>query len=321
MENDFNVTILAAGQSKRMKSRTNKVLHDLIGKPVIAHVVDTVRSLNPRRIFLVVSPDLDDIRTAVQGRDVRFVVQDEPLGTGDATLRVTSELKDPKGDMMVLPGDAPLLRPATAVAAMKFHRRNRSSATVITADHPNPGSYGRIVRLEHDELARIVEAKDATKAERAIPEINSGMYVFDARLLFESLPKVGRDNRQREQYLTDVIEILKRAGEPVHAFRIDDVQEILGINTRQELAQANQVLSDRLKKTWMERGVTFVDPALVYVEHGVKIGRDTVLFPFVSLLGRTSIGRGAVIGPNVSLTDARVGDGERVTCSKGVNHE
>jgi bifunctional UDP-N-acetylglucosamine pyrophosphorylase/glucosamine-1-phosphate N-acetyltransferase len=311
-ERDLYAAVLAAGKSTRMKSRTNKVLHDLLGKPVLAHALDTVWSLGPKKMFVVISPSTKEVEKTFRGKGVRFVVQDDPRGTGDAAMRLNAFFKRLSGDLVILPGDAPLLRRETARGALRFHRKHGAKATVITADHPKPGSYGRIVRSKEDELERIVEAKDADTKQKALREINSAMYIFDVDRLFSSLPKVRSDNKQKEYYLTDVIEILRAEGDRVLAFKIDDWQEIMGINTREELARAHRILGDQLKRKWMDSGVTFVNPDTVHLEHNVKIGADTVIYPFVSLLGKTVIGKNVIIGPGLVLKNVRIKDGEHI---------
>lgn len=307
----FYVAVLAAGKSKRMNSKKSKVLHKLCGKPILFYPLNVALNLEPDAIFLVIGgPHAEEVRKAASHIEgISFVLQNEPLGTGDAVMRIESHLKDKDADIMVLPGDAPLLSTETARELAEFHRDRGAIATVLTAEHPKPRGYGRIVRSIGDRILMIVEEADAFPEEKEIKEVNSGVYIFDALSLYEWLPDVRPDNKQGEYYLTDVIEILQRRVGGVYAHKIEDWREIIGVNTRYDLAMAEAILEERIKRKFMDNGVTFLRPETVYIEYDVEIGKDTVIYPFVSLLGKTRIGEECEIGPNVVLEDADIPSG------------
>lgn len=306
------VIILAAGRSKRINSKKSKLLLPLCGKELLAYPTEAALSLSPEKLILVVGgPYKDCIIKNFSRYNLVFVEQPEPRGTGDAVKRAESVIpKD--ADVLVMPGDAPLIKRDTLKAILEFHREKKSVATVLTAEVPNPTGYGRIIRSKGDRILMIVEEKDAFPEERAIKEVNSGIYVFESEKLFGALSDIRPDNKQGEYYLTDVIEILQRREKRVYAFKIDNFREIIGVNTREQFSEAAMYMQEEIKKYWLSKGVTFIDPRLVYIESDVKIGQDAVIYPFVSLLGKTSIGQDAIIGPNRVLKDAEVKDGERL---------
>ncbi len=306
------VVILAAGRSKRINSKKSKLLLPLCGKELLAYPTEAALSLKPEKVILVVGgPHKDCIMKNFSRYNPVFVEQPEPLGTGDAVRKAEGHIPN-DADVLVMPGDAPLIKAATLKSLVEFHREKKAVATVLTVDHPNPTGYGRIVRSKGDRILMIVEEKDAFPEERAIKEINSGIYVFEAGKLFEALRDIRPDNRQKEYYLTDVIEILQRREKRVYAFKIDNYREITGVNTREQFSEAVIYMQEEIKKYWLSQGVTFIDPRLVYIESDVEIGKDAVIYPFVSLLGKTKVGQDAVIGPNRILKDMEVPDGEEL---------
>ncbi len=309
---DLYVVILAAGKSKRINSKKSKLLLPLCGKALLAYPTEAALSLSPEKVILVVGgPHKESIIDHFSKYNVAFVEQPEPLGTGDAVKKTESVI--PKNaTVLVMPGDAPLIKKATLKKLVEFHINKKAVATLLTVDHPNPEGYGRIVRSKEDRILMIVEEKDAFPEEKAIREINSGIYVFEAEKLFEALKDIRPDNRQKEYYLTDVIEILQRREKRVYAFKIEDYREITGVNTREQFSEAAIYMQEEIKKYWLNKGVTFIDPRLVYIESDVVIGKDAVIYPFVSLLGKTRIGEEAVIGPNRVLKDVEVNNGEEL---------
>jgi len=314
----FYVAILAAGKSKRMNSKKSKVLHKLCGKPLLFYPLKIAMSLKPQKIFVVVGgPNSEEVRKVFSDFPVDFVEQSEPLGTGDAVMKMEEFFRDKEADLMVIPGDAPLLIEETVKDLLSFHKERGAIATVLTAEHPNPTGYGRIVRSVGDRILMIVEEVDAFPEEKEIKEINAGVYVFDTPSLFEWLPDIRADNRQGEYYLTDVIEILQRRVGNVYAHKISDWHQVIGVNTRRDLAFAEKILEDRIKSYWIDNGVTFVRPDSVYIEFEVEIGKDTVIYPFVSLMGKTRIGEECEIGPNIVLKDVEIPDR---TIVRGGNH-
>lgn len=306
---NLRVLILAAGKSTRMKSKYAKVLHRAGGRTLLDHVLAAARHVSAQ-IFVVVGHSADQVRSSVS--DVTFVEQKEQLGTGHAALVSREHFAGYDGDVLVMPGDVPLITASTVEAFIRFHRDGGYIASVLTADLDNPHGYGRIVRRGADELGSIVEHRDATPEILAIREINSGIYVFKASALFESLSKVRNENAQREYYLTDVIEILAGQKEKVGAFKVGSAEEVLGINTRQELSTVDRVLRRRTCDALMASGVTIMDPATTYIDADVTIGADTVIYPSVQLYGKTSIGEDCVVHSFTRVTGSRIGSGTTV---------
>ncbi len=303
------VVVLAAGEGKRMRSQLPKVLHELGGKPLLAHVLDTVRRLKPAKTVVVVGKGADRALAAIAAKE-SMVVQEPRLGTGHAVLQARAALKGFTGDVLVLCGDVPLLRIATLTKLRALHHRDGARATVLSMVVEEPGAYGRIVRDGRGGV-RIVEHADASADERRIDEVNTGTYCFDAAFLFASLGKLGRTNAQREYYLTDLIALAAEDG-AARCHRLEDADEGLGINSRLDLACAEAALQQRLIAEWMDRGVTFLDPASVYLGPDVKLGADTIVGPSVVLLGRTAIGEGARLDGASRLADTTVGRGTHV---------
>ena len=301
----LRILILAAGKSARMKSKYAKVLHRAGGRTLIEHVLRTARGLSPD-ISVVVGHSADQVKTAVS--NVKFVDQKEQLGTGHAVLAARDNFSGYSGDVLVMPGDAPLIGTATLEAFIKFHREGGFRASVLTADADNPYGYGRIIRRNDHEVDSIVEHRDATPEILAIPEINSGIYVFTAPALFEALTGIRNDNSQREYYLTDVIGILAAQNEKVGAFKAQSAEEILGINTRQELAAVDQVIRRKKCESLMAEGVTIVDPATTYIDVDVEIGPDSVIYPSVQIYGPTVIGEDATIHSFSRISNSKIGN-------------
>jgi len=319
---DLYVVILAAGKAKRMNSQRSKVLHEVAGKPLLYFPLRVAKSLNPTKVFVVIGgPYMEQVREFLKNEDVTIVVQEEPRGTGDAVKRVRDFVDNHDSDIFVLPGDAPLLTEKTAHELMEFHRSRGAYATVLTAEMPDPTGYGRIIRSVGDRILMIVEEADAFPEEKAIKEVNSGMYFFYTSALFQYIDELRPDNKQGEYYLTDIIEILQRRMGNVFAYKIDRWEEILGVNTREQLGLVNRIMLKRIVRNMLENGVSMVDPEKVYIEAEVKIGRDVVIYPFVSLLGKTEIGDNSIIGPGVVLKDAVIPPNSRVFSESSVKIE
>jgi bifunctional UDP-N-acetylglucosamine pyrophosphorylase/glucosamine-1-phosphate N-acetyltransferase len=311
------VIVLAAGESKRFKSKTPKVLHDLCGRPLIAPILDAVGALQPKETVLVVGRNADQVReaaTKISKQPFITAKQEKQLGTADAARAGDEALADFRGDVLLLYGDTPLVTAKTLRALIAHHRTQKATATVLSALLDDPTGYGRIVRDKH-EVAAIVEQADATDQQRKINEINVGIYVFDRAALRSALTKVERSNKQKELYLTDVIAILKDKGEKVLAKTAPDPNEILGINDRAQLAAVAKILRRRTNAALMANGVTIVDPDLTYIDPTVKVGADTVIHPPTFLHGDTQIGEGCEIGPGARITNSRIDDGARVLFS------
>ncbi len=244
---DVAAIILAAGVGKRMQSDLAKVLHPALGRPMLDHVIDAVRGAGVGRILVIVGHQAERVRAAMAGRGVEFALQSEQLGTGHAVRQAEPLLADHTGDVIVLCGDTPALRSQTLDALYSTHLRTGASATVLTAELDDPTGYGRVIRGEADAVERIVEHKDATPEERRVREINSGLFAFRTRDLFEALAQVRPDNAQGEYYLTDTLEILRRTGRRVSAYRCPDPREVLGVNTPEQLAQVERFLAENVR--------------------------------------------------------------------------
>jgi bifunctional UDP-N-acetylglucosamine pyrophosphorylase / glucosamine-1-phosphate N-acetyltransferase len=310
---NITIVVLAAGLGTRMKSRKAKVLHQAGGLTLIEHVAATAAAVAPpERIAVVVGHQAELVEAALGGRGIRFVVQRQQLGTGDAVKACRELLEAAGGEVAILLGDCPLLSPATVERLVSAQRGSNAAATVITTVLEDPSGYGRIVRAGDGSVAAIVEHKAATAAERAIREINSGIYCFRGDLLWRHLDEIGTGNPAGEYYLTDIVEIFRRHGHTVAPLLIEDPSELLGINTRAELAQVDSMLRARKVRQVMLDGVTVEKPETVTIDAGVEIGCDTVIEPFARILGRTTIGEECRIGACSIVRDSELAGGVEV---------
>ncbi|MFG2285983.1 bifunctional UDP-N-acetylglucosamine diphosphorylase/glucosamine-1-phosphate N-acetyltransferase GlmU [Streptomyces sp. NPDC048595] len=314
------VVVLAAGEGTRMKSATPKVLHALCGRSLVGHVVAASRELDPQNLVVVVGHAREQVQAHLAGidPDVRTAVQHEQNGTGHAVRTALEELSGSgvtlDGTVIVVCGDTPLLTGETLRRLGETHAADKNAVTVLSAEVPDATGYGRIVRdADTGAVTAIVEHKDASDAQRAIREINSGVFAFDARLLVDALGKVRTDNSQGEEYLTDVLGIVREAGHRVGAAVAGDHREILGINNRVQLAEARRLLNERLLERAMLAGVTVVDPASTFIDVSVVFEQDATVHPGTQLLGATSVASGAEVGPHSRLTDTAVGAGAVVS--------
>jgi bifunctional UDP-N-acetylglucosamine pyrophosphorylase/glucosamine-1-phosphate N-acetyltransferase len=306
-----HVVVLAAGKGTRMKSSLPKVLHKVNGRPMLSHVLATARSVDPASVTIVLGHMADTVRAAYQGdASVKFVVQEPQLGTGHALLQALAELGEATGDILLLYGDVPFLSAATVAELLARHRREQSAATVLTAEVDQPFGYGRIVRQD-GAIVRIVEERDATAAERALKEINAGIYALALEPLSEAMAALAPQNAQGEYYLPDLIGIYRRRSLGVSTLTVRSADEIRGINGRRELAEVSRLVRNAKNEELLAAGVTLIDPATTYVEADVEVGADTVIHPNVYLEGRTVIGGACEIHAGTRLVNATVGD--RVT--------
>ncbi len=304
-----HVLILAAGKGTRMKSAVPKVLHHAAGAPMIEYVLSTAAALGAATRTIVVGHEADRVRAALAAHgDLRFVLQAPQLGTAHAVIQAEPLFSGAKGTLVLLSGDVPLLAAETLRALLECHEKAGAAATVLTAVVDRPFGYGRVVR-DGPEVARIVEQRDASESERAIREINSGIYAFDLEPLFPALHQVASDNAQREYYLPDLVAIYRQAGRRVAALAVGQPDEILGINTRAELAAVSARLWDARRAALMAAGVTLEDPATTYVDRDVVVGPDSVIRPGVTLQGRTRIGAGSTIHSGVRIVNSELADG------------
>lgn len=304
---DLVTVILAAGKGTRMKSKLPKVLHKAAGKPMLQHVLDAAKGAGAKRNIVVVGFGGEQVKEAM-GDQAEFVVQAEQLGTGHAVRQAEPLLKDEQGTVVVLCGDTPLVTSDLIAKLYEGHKAAGAKATVLTAIMPDATGYGRIIRTAEGDVARIVEQKDATEAERKVKEVNSGIYCFECQDLFAALEKVGCDNAQGEYYLPDVLGILREQGEKIWAVAADDYESTLGINSRVQLAGAEKILRRRKNIELMDKGVTLMDPDSTFVDADVEVGADTVIYPFTWLEGKTVVGEGCEIGPNSRFNNAQIGD-------------
>ena len=307
---DIHVVVLAAGKGTRMKSARPKVLHGAAGLPLIDHVLRAASALSPRSTVIIIGHQAEQLKDALQSRTgLSFAVQEPQLGTGHALLQAEPHLKGASGTLVLLSGDVPLLRAASLAALVRTHEERGAAATVLTAVVPSPAGYGRIVRDGAGRIAAIVEHKDASPAEREIGEINSGVYAFDMGPLFAALREIGSSNAQGEYYLPDLVRIYRDRGLTVETVTLEDSREILGVNSRKELAEVAAILRAEKNEALMASGVTIVDPATTYIAPDVTVGADTVIHPGVHLEGRTQIGSGCEIHSGVRIVDSAVDDG------------
>ena len=307
--NELCTVILAAGQGTRMRSRVPKALHRIAGLPMIAYVLEACRSLEPKRTLVVVGYEAERVREALGGEAIEFVLQQEQRGTGHALLLTGHALSGFAGDLLVLSGDTPLLTPTTLEGLIEAHRRAQAEATILTAEVPQPTDYGRVVRDERGELLRIVEELEATPQEREIHEINAAVYCFAAGPLMKALRALRPSAVKGELYLPDVIALLRERRGRVQAYRAADPEEVLGVNTRAELAEVHRLLWRKTAARLLAEGITLLDPESAYVGPLVSVGPDSILYPGVTLEGRTAIGEGTTIHSGCRIRDAKIGNG------------
>ena len=323
-ERPLSAVVLAAGHGTRMRSARPKPLHRLCGRPMILHVLDALSELPVTRVVVVVGHRAEWVtKTLIEhappGMAIEFVEQVEQRGTGDAMSVALTGLPDEEdgddGDVVVLPGDTPLLRPGTLARLVRAHRAADDAATLLTAVLDDPTGYGRVVRGRDDAVARVVEEADATDAEREVGEVNTSMYCFKRSVLAPSLRRLSPSNAQGEYYLTDVVSVLYEAGHRVGSVVVEDTMEVAGVNDRAQLAVAEAELRDRINERWMRRGVTMWDPQTTYIDTEVTLATDVVLLPGVILQGACVIGEHAEIGPDTRLVDTVVGEGAVIASS------
>lgn len=308
------VIVLAAGEGTRMKSRTSKVLHELCGRSMLGHVLAAARELEPERLVVVVGHRREQVAAhlAAAGPDAETAVQEPRNGTGHAVRLALEQTGALDGTVVVTNGDVPLLRGETLRALVRTHEEEGNAATVLTTEMPDATGYGRMVRAADGAVEAIVEHKDATAEQLAINEINVGMYAFDGALLADALKRVTTDNAKGEEYLTDVVAIVRADGHRAGAHLASDWVETQGVNDKVQLAQARRQLNDRILEAHMRAGVTVIDPATTWVDVDVTADPDAEIHPGTQLHGRTHLAEGARVGPNCTLTDTTVGEGASV---------
>ena len=296
-----------------MKSSTSKVLHEIFHKPLVYYPIEAARYAGAQEVCLVVGHKSEEVMKTF-GDTVKYALQAERLGTGHAVMQAMDFIRD-DGEILVLYGDTPLITAQTIEKMLAFHRKKKNAVTVLSALVDDPTGYGRIVRDESKHFVKIVEQKDATDEEKRITEINGGMYVFEAKHLKSALSKITNNNKQQEYYLTDTIEILLHEGYNVDAIAIMNPDDILGVNSREQLAQATAIMKQRINRKHMDNGVTLIDPHYTYIDPEVEIGQDTVIEPGCIIEGNTSIGENCIIGYNTKIRNCTVGNSVAIESS------
>lgn len=304
--------ILAAGKGTRMKSDLPKVIHKVNGIPMVKKIMDVLKEIGVENNILILGHKKELVLAEVG--EVEYVVQEEQLGTGHAIIMAKDKLKDYDGDVMVLCGDTPLLTSQTLQQLYNQHKTSNSVTTILTSIYENPFGYGRIVK-DGEKVLGIVEEKEANEEIKRIKEVNAGVYCFNSKELFLALDKIDNNNDKGEYYLTDVIGIQVKESKKVESFILEDNIEILGVNSKVELAQAEEVLRERKNRKLMEEGVTLIDPKNTYIEEYVMIGKDTTIYPGVLIQGATEIGENCEILGSSRIIDCKIGNDVRVESS------
>lgn len=305
--------VLAAGEGKRLRSHLPKVLHRAAGRPLIGHVLAALAPLELDQLIVVTSPRAD-IEETLRDAGAIFVQQDPPRGTGDALKVALAAVEARDGHVLVAPGDTPLITPEALEMLWAEHLDSAAAATMLTATVGDPSGYGRVIRDSEGNVEKIVEHRDASPEELELDEINGGFYIFELHGLEQLLGKIDSENSQGEYYLTDVIALLRSSGRTVRAVLVDEDQ-LAGVNSRTQLAEASALLYRRAAQHWMNEGVTIVDPSVTYIDSTVTIERDATIYPFTFLEGGTTVAAGAEVGPQVRIIDSSVGPGARVSFS------
>jgi bifunctional UDP-N-acetylglucosamine pyrophosphorylase/glucosamine-1-phosphate N-acetyltransferase len=305
----LHTIILAAGIGKRMKSKQVKVLHDLMGKPIIEWVIDQAKSISKESITIVYGKKGKKLKDKFPG--IQYALQEEPTGTGAAVAVALKKIKEKKGTVVILSGDIPLIRKKSLAKLLDFHKKNALDVTIMTFCPKDPEGYGRIIRSQN-EITKIIEERDASKQQKKIGEVNGGIYVFSIYHLRNAIKKLNTDNAQGEYYLTDVVAIIRENGGKIGGFKTENPLELKGINTRKNLSEAIQILRDRKIESLQKEGVTIMLPETVYIEPNVKVGQDTIIYPNTVLLGNTIIGSDCILEPFVYLIDKKIPSGTTI---------
>lgn len=304
--------ILAAGKGTRMESTYPKVVHKVCGKEMVNHVIDTSKSAGVDETIVILGHGIDAVKEVLSD-DVKIAIQEEQLGTAHAVMMANDYIDD-ADTVVVLCGDTPLISEETLVEFFKHHDQNNNAVTVLTTKVDDPTGYGRVIRDSSNEFMKIVEQKDASEQEKSVREINSGIYCFNGAFLKDSLQYVGNNNAQGEYYLPDTIEIIRNMGGRADAYLGATIEELMGVNSRVQLSDAERIMRRRINEQHMINGVTIIDTDSTYIDAGVDIGADTVILPGCMISGKTVIGSNCVIGPQTGISDSTIGD--RTTVKK-----
>lgn len=311
---DFLTIILAAGKGTRMKSDKIKILHQIAGKTIIKHVISTLAGLNSK-VINVIGHQRDKVQAELaelEGIDLNYVVQAEQLGTGHAVKQAENFIANYSGPVLILNGDTPLLRKESIMELIKTHRENNSDLTVMSAFFEKADGYGRILKDEQGKLKAVVEEKDADQKTKKIKEINSGVYCLDSELLLDFFNDMDNNNAQNEYYLTDIIKFAVKKNKNLNTYTISDSNEIIGINTRKQQAEAEKILRKRIVEKHLNNGVTIIDPETTFIDQEVEIKKDVIIYPFNYIEGKSEIAEGTIINPNCSLKDAKIGQNVKI---------
>ncbi|MFH1873839.1 MAG: bifunctional UDP-N-acetylglucosamine diphosphorylase/glucosamine-1-phosphate N-acetyltransferase GlmU [Pseudomonadota bacterium] len=303
---NLGVVILAAGQSKRLKSKISKVRHELAGRPVVSYPIEIAKKLTKDQIYVVISPGQSELENIIQSLEAKVAIQEKPLGTAHAVMQTEKQLSSFSGHILILCGDVPLIRLETLQVLVNKTIKNKSSCGVLTFAIPEPGHYGRIVRNGEGKIIKIVEAKDASPEELETKEVNSGIYCVEKDWLFETLKNIKADNHQKEFYLTDIIEIAIQQNRHPLAILADDPHELLGINSRADLAQVASAMRNRINSWHMANGVSIIAPDQTYIDYDVKIENDVTIWPGTFILGKTTIDQDCVIENGVVIKNSQL---------------
>ena len=307
---NFKAIILAAGKGTRMKSKYPKVIHKVCGKEMVNHVINVSQKSGVNDIVVILGHESDVVKERLP-KDSMIAMQTEQLGTGHA-VKMAKEYINDEDTIVVLCGDTPLIKEDTLKRLFAYHLENEYHATVLTTKVDNPIGYGRIIRDNNEDLLKIVEQKDANEEEKAVKEINSGIYCFNGKSLRESLDLIDNNNAQGEYYLTDTIYIMRDRGQKVGAYNGSTIEELMGVNSRVELSKAEEIMRRRINESHMVNGVTIIDTNSTYIESDVEIGNDTIIYPGVMLKGNTKIGSNCVIEMNSAIENSIIGDNTEV---------
>lgn len=309
--------ILAAGKGTRMKSALPKVLHPICGEPMLYYPLEASRQAGFRQLKVVVGHQADKVRESFGNDDITWIEQTDQLGTGHALMCAADSLRGYSGPLLLLCGDVPLLKAETLQQLQNYHAQQKAAVTVLTAQMPNPTGYGRIIR-DGEQVLQIVEEKDATDEQRQVTEINTGTYIFDSAFVLSALQGLNKNNAQGEYYLTDVVAAAVAAGQKTRALCVEDPTEVMGINDRCQLAEAEVLMRWKINADLMLGGISMTDPTTVYIDNGVELGMDTVIHPNVHLRGKTSIGKNCIIETGVVVVDSKVGDNVHLKAASAI---
>lgn len=305
--------VMAAGKGTRMKSETSKVMHLAHGKPIVSRIIAALNQLEVEENILILGHKKEQILEYF-GNEISYVLQEEQLGTGHAVMQAEKKLEGYKGDVLILNGDIPLLRAKTLKEMYELYLEKNVDGIILTANFENPFSYGRILKND-DKVIGIVEEKDANEEQKKIKEVNAGVYIFKSEDLLCALSKIDNKNEKGEYYLTDVIKILSGIDKKIISYSLKDSMEIQGVNSKVELALVSKELRDRKNTELMENGVILIDPATAYIDDEVKIGRDTIIYPNVTIQGNTEIGENTEILSNTRIIDSKIYSNVRIESS------